>query len=180
MLTALWLWSVPSNFCSFLFFLEPRKRQRGALSFIALIGLMGTTVCSAFQHLGWVRTCLSSDNPRAAVKEFRVLKTLTPFEWMTFIFSYYCFFLNKNLSDISLISKKWNKTKQKGSGYRATQTFFPQQFQHQVYIFTLCLVALSFAKCMVIRNNSIISQFHNLPYSSNLISTRHKHNHRAL
>ena len=68
-------------------------------------------VYSAFQHLGWVRTCLSSDNPRAAVKEFRVLKTLTPFEWMTFIFSYYCFFLNKNLSDISLISKKWNKTK---------------------------------------------------------------------
>ncbi|KAI4579408.1 hypothetical protein MJT46_000776 [Ovis ammon polii x Ovis aries] len=39
---------------------EPRKRQRGALSFIALIGLMGTTVCSAFQHLGWVRTGLNS------------------------------------------------------------------------------------------------------------------------
>uniref|UniRef100_A0A8C0CVT6 Glutathione S-transferase 3, mitochondrial n=1 Tax=Balaenoptera musculus TaxID=9771 RepID=A0A8C0CVT6_BALMU len=38
---------------------EPRKRKRGALSFIALIGLMGTTVCSAFQHLGWVRTGLS-------------------------------------------------------------------------------------------------------------------------
>uniref|UniRef100_A0AC11D2W6 Microsomal glutathione S-transferase 3 n=1 Tax=Ovis aries TaxID=9940 RepID=A0AC11D2W6_SHEEP len=39
---------------------EPRKRQRGALSFITLIGLMGTTVCSAFQHLGWVRTGLNS------------------------------------------------------------------------------------------------------------------------
>ncbi|OWK05122.1 MGST3, partial [Cervus elaphus hippelaphus] len=35
------------------------KRQRGALSFVTLTGLMGTTVCSAFQHLGWVRTGLS-------------------------------------------------------------------------------------------------------------------------
>ena len=42
-------------------------------------------------------------------------------DWL--IFSYYFFFLNKNLSDISLISKKWGK--KNGSGYWATQTFFP-------------------------------------------------------
>uniref|UniRef100_G3UH35 Glutathione S-transferase 3, mitochondrial n=1 Tax=Loxodonta africana TaxID=9785 RepID=G3UH35_LOXAF len=32
---------------------EPKKRNRGALGSIALIGLTGTTACSAFQHLGW-------------------------------------------------------------------------------------------------------------------------------
>lgn len=42
-------------------------------------------------------------------------------DWL--IFSYYFFFLNKHLSDISLISKKWGK--KNGSGYWATQTFFP-------------------------------------------------------
>ncbi|KAB0341441.1 hypothetical protein FD754_018367 [Muntiacus muntjak] len=34
-------------------------RQGGALSFVTLTGLIDTTVCSAFQHLGWVRTGLS-------------------------------------------------------------------------------------------------------------------------
>nr|KAF6291124.1 microsomal glutathione S-transferase 3 [Myotis myotis] len=34
---------------------EPSKRSRGALGSVALLGLMGTTVCSAFQHLGWVK-----------------------------------------------------------------------------------------------------------------------------
>ncbi|XP_068807961.1 glutathione S-transferase 3, mitochondrial isoform X2 [Struthio camelus] len=33
---------------------DPRKRMRGAFSSAALIGLMGTGVYSAFQHLGWV------------------------------------------------------------------------------------------------------------------------------
>ncbi|XP_012787690.2 microsomal glutathione S-transferase 3 [Sorex araneus] len=34
---------------------EPSKRSRGALGSIALLGLMGTTVCSAFQQLGWIK-----------------------------------------------------------------------------------------------------------------------------
>uniref|UniRef100_A0A2R9BHP2 Microsomal glutathione S-transferase 3 n=1 Tax=Pan paniscus TaxID=9597 RepID=A0A2R9BHP2_PANPA len=39
---------------------EPSKRSRGALGSIALLGLVGTTVCSAFQHLGWVKSGLGS------------------------------------------------------------------------------------------------------------------------
>lgn len=41
-------------------FSDPGKRRRGTLGSVALIGLMGTTVCSAFQHLGWVKTGLGS------------------------------------------------------------------------------------------------------------------------
>uniref|UniRef100_A0A2I3THK3 Glutathione S-transferase 3, mitochondrial n=1 Tax=Pan troglodytes TaxID=9598 RepID=A0A2I3THK3_PANTR len=41
-------------------FSEPSKRSRGALGSIALLGLVGTTVCSAFQHLGWVKSGLGS------------------------------------------------------------------------------------------------------------------------
>ncbi|VTJ76081.1 Hypothetical predicted protein, partial [Marmota monax] len=37
---------------------DPSKRNRGAVGSFALLALMGTTVCSAFQHLGWVRTGL--------------------------------------------------------------------------------------------------------------------------
>ena len=90
---------------------EHRMWKQAAMSLITLTGLRGLhlawwasspllawwpdnpcwPVYSAFQHLGWVRTCLSSDNPRAAIKEFRVLKTLIPFESLTFIFSYYFF-----------------------------------------------------------------------------------------
>uniref|UniRef100_A0A671E0N6 Glutathione S-transferase 3, mitochondrial n=2 Tax=Rhinolophus ferrumequinum TaxID=59479 RepID=A0A671E0N6_RHIFE len=39
---------------------DPSKRRRGTLGSVALIGLMGTTVCFAFQHLGWVKTGLGS------------------------------------------------------------------------------------------------------------------------
>lgn len=83
---------------------EPRMWKQAAMSFITLTGLRGLhlawwasspllawwpdhpcwPVYSSFQHLGWVRTCLSSDNPRAAIKEFRMLKTLIPFEWLTY------------------------------------------------------------------------------------------------
>ncbi|XP_028937369.1 microsomal glutathione S-transferase 3 [Ornithorhynchus anatinus] len=34
---------------------EPDKRRRGALGSVALLGLVGTSVCAAFQHLGWLR-----------------------------------------------------------------------------------------------------------------------------
>uniref|UniRef100_A0A8D0DVD4 Glutathione S-transferase 3, mitochondrial n=1 Tax=Salvator merianae TaxID=96440 RepID=A0A8D0DVD4_SALMN len=34
---------------------DPSKRSRGAIGSLALLGLVGTTVYSAFQHLGW--TC---------------------------------------------------------------------------------------------------------------------------
>uniref|UniRef100_A0A8D2II93 Glutathione S-transferase 3, mitochondrial n=1 Tax=Urocitellus parryii TaxID=9999 RepID=A0A8D2II93_UROPR len=37
---------------------DPSKRNRGAVGSFALLALMGTTVCSAFQHLGWVRAGL--------------------------------------------------------------------------------------------------------------------------
>uniref|UniRef100_F7BZK3 Glutathione S-transferase 3, mitochondrial n=2 Tax=Monodelphis domestica TaxID=13616 RepID=F7BZK3_MONDO len=33
---------------------DPSKRNRGLVGSFALLGLMGTTVYSAFQHLGWV------------------------------------------------------------------------------------------------------------------------------
>ncbi|KAH0618201.1 hypothetical protein JD844_017205 [Phrynosoma platyrhinos] len=33
---------------------DPKKRSRGAIGSAALLGLAGTTVYSAFQHLGWV------------------------------------------------------------------------------------------------------------------------------
>ncbi|XP_037684863.1 microsomal glutathione S-transferase 3-like [Choloepus didactylus] len=39
---------------------EPSKRNRGALRSIALIGLLGSTVWSAFQHLSWVKTGLTN------------------------------------------------------------------------------------------------------------------------
>uniref|UniRef100_A0A2K5PLU7 Glutathione S-transferase 3, mitochondrial n=1 Tax=Cebus imitator TaxID=2715852 RepID=A0A2K5PLU7_CEBIM len=39
---------------------DPSKRSQGALGSIDLLGLMGTTVCSAFQHLGWVKSGLGS------------------------------------------------------------------------------------------------------------------------
>ncbi|XP_042318265.1 microsomal glutathione S-transferase 3 isoform X2 [Sceloporus undulatus] len=32
----------------------PKKRSRGVLGSVALLGLAGTTIYSAFQHLGWV------------------------------------------------------------------------------------------------------------------------------
>lgn len=32
---------------------DPSKRSRGAIGSIALLGLFGTTVCSAFKLLGW-------------------------------------------------------------------------------------------------------------------------------
>ncbi|XP_009318903.1 PREDICTED: microsomal glutathione S-transferase 3 [Pygoscelis adeliae] len=34
---------------------DPKKRMRGAIGSAALIGLVGTGVCSACQHLGWIR-----------------------------------------------------------------------------------------------------------------------------
>ncbi|XP_016004063.1 microsomal glutathione S-transferase 3 [Rousettus aegyptiacus] len=34
---------------------DPSKRSRGALGSVAMVGLLGTTVVSAFQHLGWLR-----------------------------------------------------------------------------------------------------------------------------
>lgn len=36
-------------------FSDPSKRSRGALGSVAMVGLLGTTVVSAFQHLGWLR-----------------------------------------------------------------------------------------------------------------------------
>ncbi|XP_066481525.1 glutathione S-transferase 3, mitochondrial [Tiliqua scincoides] len=33
---------------------NPKKRSRGAIGSFALLGLAGTTLYSAFQHLGWV------------------------------------------------------------------------------------------------------------------------------
>ncbi|OBS77967.1 hypothetical protein A6R68_19646 [Neotoma lepida] len=39
---------------------DPNKRYRGGVASLALFALMGTTVCSAFQHLGWVRPGLGS------------------------------------------------------------------------------------------------------------------------
>ncbi|KAG8547497.1 hypothetical protein GDO81_028221, partial [Engystomops pustulosus] len=33
--------------------LDPKKRTRGAIGSFALIGLFGTTICSAFKLLGW-------------------------------------------------------------------------------------------------------------------------------
>ncbi|XP_061440603.1 glutathione S-transferase 3, mitochondrial [Rhineura floridana] len=33
---------------------DPKKRNRGAIGSVALLGLAGTTIYSAFQHLGWV------------------------------------------------------------------------------------------------------------------------------
>ncbi|NXP45040.1 MGST3 transferase, partial [Heliornis fulica] len=33
---------------------EPKNRRRGAVSSVALIGLVGTGVCAACQHLGWM------------------------------------------------------------------------------------------------------------------------------
>nr|DBA18229.1 TPA: hypothetical protein GDO54_016503 [Pyxicephalus adspersus] len=32
---------------------DPKKRSRGAIGSFALIGLFGTTICSAFKLLGW-------------------------------------------------------------------------------------------------------------------------------
>ncbi|NXN01501.1 MGST3 transferase, partial [Sylvia borin] len=32
---------------------DPKKRSRGAIGSVALLGLVGTGVCSAFQQLGW-------------------------------------------------------------------------------------------------------------------------------
>ncbi|PIO31563.1 hypothetical protein AB205_0099080 [Aquarana catesbeiana] len=32
---------------------DPKKRARGAISSFALLGLFGSTVCSAFKLLGW-------------------------------------------------------------------------------------------------------------------------------
>uniref|UniRef100_F6Z037 Glutathione S-transferase 3, mitochondrial n=4 Tax=Equus TaxID=9789 RepID=F6Z037_HORSE len=51
-----WAWIVGRVLYAYGYYTgEPSKRNRGALGSIALIGLMGTTVCSAFQHLGWVK-----------------------------------------------------------------------------------------------------------------------------
>ncbi|NXE04241.1 MGST3 transferase, partial [Lophotis ruficrista] len=33
---------------------DPKNRRRGAIGSAALIGLVGTGVCSACQHLGWI------------------------------------------------------------------------------------------------------------------------------
>ncbi|NWX43255.1 MGST3 transferase, partial [Steatornis caripensis] len=33
---------------------DPKNRRRGAIGSVALIGLVGTGVCSACQHLGWL------------------------------------------------------------------------------------------------------------------------------
>ncbi|XP_017671320.1 PREDICTED: microsomal glutathione S-transferase 3 [Lepidothrix coronata] len=33
---------------------DPKNRRRGAIGSVALLGLLGTGVCSACQHLGWV------------------------------------------------------------------------------------------------------------------------------
>lgn len=84
---------------------EPSKRNRGALGSVALIGLMGTTVCSAFQHLGWVKTGLGGGSKCCHWRITGCSKThsfwATDFYFLLFFFSKY----NKNLPGISLIPK---------------------------------------------------------------------------
>ncbi|XP_014730268.1 PREDICTED: microsomal glutathione S-transferase 3 [Sturnus vulgaris] len=33
---------------------DPKNRRRGAIGSMALLGLLGTGICSACQHLGWI------------------------------------------------------------------------------------------------------------------------------
>ncbi|POI32817.1 hypothetical protein CIB84_003432 [Bambusicola thoracicus] len=53
-LGAAWVRKLPTAIELTCPFPEPKNRRRGALGSAALIGLVGTGVYSAFQHLGWI------------------------------------------------------------------------------------------------------------------------------
>lgn len=90
-------------------FSDPSKRYRGAVGSLALFALMGTTVCSAFQHLGWIRPGLGYGSRSCHHWGVEGLPTLTHLQRLTLISSCTGFFFFFNIIKTYLASASYLK-----------------------------------------------------------------------